>query len=428
MKAVILAAGKGLRLRPLTVTIPKPLLPIAGHPFLDHTINKLAQIGIKEVIIVIGHQADEIKQHYKEHTFGIKISFAIQKEQLGTANAFDCAKNLVGSEDFIGLNGDVLISQTDFQRFKHNIQNHPDDIFVTAKGVENPELYGVFTTSNDNLVTDIVEKSANPPSILANTGLYYFPASIFETIEDTPQSTRGEYEITDSIRLRIKKGENIWLHELQDYWLDIGMPWDLLSANELLLKEQQKTFSIAETARIDSNVTLIGSAEISPNVHIRAGSYIEGPVFIGEDAQIGPNCFIRPFTYLDRYVHIGNAVEIKNSIILEKTNISHLSYVGDSIIGRYCNFGAGTKVANLRLDNHSVKVKIKDKVIDSGYRKLGVFLGDNVKTGINASLIGGVKIGPNSAVGAGMLIQRDIGPNQLVYHDSNNRVVTKKWP
>ncbi|MFX1535466.1 MAG: bifunctional sugar-1-phosphate nucleotidylyltransferase/acetyltransferase, partial [Promethearchaeota archaeon] len=248
------------------------------------------------------------------------------------------------------------------------------------------------------------------------------------TIETTPQSVRGEYEITDSISRRIKKGENVWLYELQDYWLDIGMPWDLLSANELLLKEQQKTFSIAETAKIDSNVTLIGSVQVNSNVHIRAGSYIEGPVFIGEGSIIGPNCFIRPFTYLDKYVHIGNAVEIKNSIILEKTNVSHLSYVGDSIVGRNCNFGAGTKVANLRLDNHSVKVKIKDKVIDSGYRKLGVFLGDNVKIGINASLMGGVKIGPNSAVGAGMLIRRDIKPNQLVYSDSNNQIVTRKWP
>ncbi len=428
MKAVILAAGQGLRLRPLTATIPKPLLPIAGRPFLDHTINKLVHIGIKEVIIVIGHQADELKQHYKEHTFGIKISFTIQKEQLGTAHAFTCAKNLVSQDGFIGLNGDVLISQTDLQNFKQKILNHPNDIFVTAKGVENPELYGVFITSHNHLVTDIIEKSANPPSILANTGLYYFPASIFETIETTPQSVRGEYEITDSISRRIKKGENVWLYELQDYWLDIGMPWDLLSANELLLKEQQKTFSIAETAKIDSNVTLIGSVQVNSNVHIRAGSYIEGPVFIGEGSIIGPNCFIRPFTYLDKYVHIGNAVEIKNSIILEKTNVSHLSYVGDSIVGRNCNFGAGTKVANLRLDNHSVKVKIKDKVIDSGYRKLGVFLGDNVKIGINASLMGGVKIGPNSAVGAGMLIRRDIKPNQLVYSDSNNQIVTRKWP
>ncbi|MFX0061310.1 MAG: bifunctional sugar-1-phosphate nucleotidylyltransferase/acetyltransferase [Candidatus Hermodarchaeota archaeon] len=428
MKAVILAAGKGLRLRPLTATIPKPLLPIAGSPFLDHTINKLVQIGIKEVILVVGHQADELQQHYREHTFGIKISFTIQKTQLGTAHAFACAKNLVDQEAFIGLNGDVLISQTDLLNFKQKIDNHPDDLFVTAKGVENPELYGVFTISRDHLVTDIAEKSANPPSVLANTGLYYFPASIFETIDTTPQSARGEYEITDSISLRIKKGENVWLYELQDYWLDIGMPWDLLSANELLLKEQQKTFGISETAKIDSNVTLNGPIQIRSDAHIRGGSYIEGPVIIGESAIIGPNCYIRPFTYLDKYVHIGNAVEIKNSIILEKTKISHLSYVGDSIVGRNCNFGAGTKVANLRLDNHSVKVKIKDKVIDSGYRKLGVFLGDNVKIGINASLIGGVKIGPDSAVGAGMLIQRDIEPNQFVYRDSNNQIVTRKWP
>ncbi|MFX0090815.1 MAG: bifunctional sugar-1-phosphate nucleotidylyltransferase/acetyltransferase [Candidatus Hodarchaeota archaeon] len=428
MKAVILTAGKGLRLRPMTATIPKPLLLVAGHSFLDHTIAKLVNIGVTEIILVVGHKAQEIKKYYENHSFDVKISFITQEEQLGTAHAFACAKPLIGQEAFIGLNGDVLISQTDFEKFGEKIKSFPNDLFVSAKAMKNPEIYGVFTVSQDYLVTGIFEKSPSPPSNLVNAGLYYFPSSIFKTIDATPRSSRGEYEITESINLKLMKKESVRLYELQAYWLDIGMPWDLLSANELLLKEQEKISTIDASARIDNGATLIGSIHVGANVHIRAGAYIQGPVYIDENAIVGPNCFIRACTYLGKNVHIGNAVEIKNSIILEKTNIGHLSYIGDSVIGRYCNFGAGTKVANLRLDNRSAKVKIKNKVIDSGHRKLGVFLGDNVKTGINSSLMGGIKIGPNSAIGAGMLITRDIEPNTLVYRNSNDQIAVRKWP
>ena len=153
---------------------------------------------------------------------------------------------------------------------------------------------------------------------------------------------------------------------------------------------------------------------VEEGARIRSGVYIEGPAFIGKGSDVGPNCFIRPHTSIGRNVRIGNACEVKNSIIMDKTHIGHLSYVGDSIIGENCNLGAGTTIANYRFDGETVKMAVKDSILDTGRRKLGVVLGDDVKTGINASLMPGVKVGNNSWIGPGITVHQDVPPNTIV--------------
>ncbi|MDD3873696.1 MAG: glucose-1-phosphate thymidylyltransferase, partial [Methanosarcina sp.] len=161
---------------------------------------------------------------------------------------------------------------------------------------------------------------------------------------------------------------------------------DLLRANEYLLKSLKRNCE----GTVEPNATIKGEVLIGKGTLIRNGSYIEGPVIIGENCDIGPNCFIRPSTAIGNHVRIGNAVEIKNTIIMENTHVGHLSYAGDSIIGRGCNFGAGTKVANLPHDGKNIKVMMKGRILDSGRRKLGVIMGDDVHTGINTSINTGV--------------------------------------
>jgi bifunctional UDP-N-acetylglucosamine pyrophosphorylase/glucosamine-1-phosphate N-acetyltransferase len=165
---------------------------------------------------------------------------------------------------------------------------------------------------------------------------------------------------------------------------------------------------------IEDSVHLIGSVTIEEGVRVRSGAYIEGPAFIGQESDIGPNCYIRPHTHIGRSVHIGNACEVKNSIIMDRTKIGHLSYVGDSIICEECNFGAGTVIANYRFDARPVKMMVKDEVSSTGKIKLGVFLGDSVKTGINATLMPGVKIGNNCWIGPNVIVYRDVPPNTRV--------------
>ena len=163
-----------------------------------------------------------------------------------------------------------------------------------------------------------------------------------------------------------------------------------------------------KTATIEKYAVIKGPVHVGKNSVIRSGAYIEGPVFIGDDCVIGPNCYIRPHTVIMDSCKIGNAVEVKNSIIMSGTHIGHLSYLGDSIIGENCNFGAGTKVANLRFDDHEVKIEVKNNMVNSGRRKFGCIMGDNVKTGINVSIMPGRSIYPNAFVDAASIVRNTI--------------------
>jgi bifunctional UDP-N-acetylglucosamine pyrophosphorylase/glucosamine-1-phosphate N-acetyltransferase len=165
---------------------------------------------------------------------------------------------------------------------------------------------------------------------------------------------------------------------------------------------------------------------VAKSARIRSGAYIEGPAFIDEECDIGPNCYIRPSTSFGRKVRVGNACEIKNTIVMDFTHVGHLSYVGDSILGEHCNLGAGTVIANYRLDSRSVKMVIKDQLVDTGRRKLGAVLGDNVKTGIQSSFMPGVKVGVNSWVGPNFMVEHDLPANSMTFLKQNCEMREKK--
>jgi bifunctional UDP-N-acetylglucosamine pyrophosphorylase/glucosamine-1-phosphate N-acetyltransferase len=193
-------------------------------------------------------------------------------------------------------------------------------------------------------------------------------------------------------------------------WRDVGRPWDLLEANAHLLMETKPEI----LGEVEENVHLADSVFVAEHARIRSGAYIEGPSYIGEGSDIGPNCHIRPYTSIGRNIRIGNACEVKNCIIMDKTHIGHLSYVGDSVIGENCNLGAGTITANLRLDVKPVKMIVRDRLIDTGMAKLGVMMGDNVKTGIGALLMPGIKIGYNSWIGPNVIVNRDVPSDTIL--------------
>ena len=381
MKAVVLVAGKGTRMEPLTSGCPKVMLQVANKPILEHILNSAIEAGIEGFVFITGYLEEQIREYFGDgNKWGVSIEYVRQKEQLGTANAIGCAKGYVEGA-FLVLNGDMLIGQEDLKL----LLSRPEEAVICVKEVENPSDFGVLETEN-NKVVRIIEKPENPPTNLANAGIYLFRESIFDFIDRTRASIRNELEITDSIQMLIDSQATVGYSLLEGGWIDVGYPWDLLKANEYLLKGLEGSCE----GTVEPNATIKGQVEIGKGTLIRNGSYIEGPVIIGENCDIGPNCYIRPSTAIGNNARIGNAVEIKNTIIMENTHVGHLSYVGDSVIGRRCNFGAGTKVANLRHDGKNIKVMIKDKILDSGRRKLGVIMGDDVHTGINTSINIGV--------------------------------------
>ncbi len=424
MKAVVLAAGIGTRMRPLTFTKPKFLLPVAGKPALDHVFTLIKNAGIDEVAIVVGYGKEQIIDRYGDGSkLGLKLVYLHQKELLGTANAVSMAEDFVGGGRFLVMNGDTLVDQESLSAIlkRHEMFGSIKDFggIMATMEVDDPERFGIVFLKGEK-ISEIVEKPKRVKSRLANAGIYIFDPVIFHAIKKTKLSKRGEYELTTSIQILIDEGKAIYTSPL-NMWADIGRPWDLLVANEHFLKGQRGEIH----GKVEVGASVEDNVYVGMGSRIRSGSYILGPTYIGRDCDIGPNCFIRPYTSIGDKVRIGNAVEVKNSIVMDHTNIGHLSYVGDSVIGSHCNLGAGTTMANLRLDEKPIKMEVGGKVISSGRRKLGTIIADNVKTGINCTINVGVKIGPDSAVGPGAVVYKDIPPNTIVFVKPVTR--QKKW-
>ncbi|HEX7445884.1 MAG TPA: bifunctional sugar-1-phosphate nucleotidylyltransferase/acetyltransferase [Methanothrix sp.] len=379
MQAIILAAGEGSRMRPLTAKMPKVMLPIAGRPLLEHIILRARAAGLDSFVLVVGYGADAVRSHFGDGSrLGVRIDYAVQDRQLGTGHALMAAESQA-DDRFMVLNGDVL---PDVESLREMASG---GMAVSAIKVDDPKRYGVFV-QEEGIFRSVVEKSDNPPSNLANAGIYLFNRSIFYDLRALPLSERGEYELTDALN-RAAANEPIRIVELES-WLEIGRPWDILAANEILLKDLQPQI----LGKVEPGAALQRSVSIGQGTVVRSGAYIVGPVLIGENCDIGPNCYIRPTTCIGNNVRVGNAVEVKNSAIMSGTKIGHLSYVGDSVIGERCNFGAGTICSNLRHDKGNIKSYIKGQKTDSGRRKLGVIMGSDVMTGINTTIYPGTVI------------------------------------
>jgi len=418
VKAVVLAAGEGVRLQPLTFTRPKHMISVGGKPILEHCLDAVKACGINHVIIVVHYMADVIRQHFGSgEKFGLEIEYVEQPSVLGTGNAVSVVEPLI-EDDFVLVYGDLLFTPEALKKVLNLHSAKKPAATLAVVPVERPEDYGILEIEKDGLVKRIIEKPAREeaPSNMANAGIYTFSTEIFSKIRKIKASSRGEWEITDAIQLLIKEGGSVFAVEIpRADWFDIGRPWDLLEANRWVLNRMEhKILGFVETG---AHIT--GPVTVAETAHIRSGAYIEGPAYIGEHSDIGPNCYIRPCTSIGRKVRIGNACEIKNSIIMDGVHIGHLSYVGDSIVGENCNLGAGTITANYRLDAGTVKMMIKDKLVDSGRTKLGAVLGDNVKTGINALFMPGVKVGNNCWIGPNVVVYRDVPPNTALFLKQN---------
>ncbi|MCD6403513.1 MAG: NTP transferase domain-containing protein [Candidatus Aenigmarchaeota archaeon] len=387
MKGLILAAGKGSRMKPLTEYLPKPLLPIANKPMILYHIEKLEKLGVDEIYVVVNHNKEPL-----EKALDGRVKFLQQKEMKGTGDAVLIAKGVM-DDDFIVVFGDTYFTD-DLSSFRNL-----EECTIAAYRVQDVSRFGSLVLENGR-VKSILEKSGKGEGLIF-AGIAFFNPDVFDKLERVELSPRGEIELTD-VLLGCK------VIELKGSWMDVGYPWSLLEANELELKRRSKSLESKIEGKVEEGAIIKGYVEIGEGTVVRSGSYIEGPVVIGKNCDVGPNCYIRPYTSLGNNVRVGNACEVKNSIVMDGTKIPHQNYVGDSVIGRNCNLGAGTKIANLRFDKQTVKVNVKGKKVDTGRKKLGVIMGDNVQTGINVSIYPGVKIGSDSWIAPGTLVYEDL--------------------
>lgn len=422
LKAIILSAGEGSRMRPLTLTKPKTMLPVAGKPIIQYNIESLRDKGITDILLIVRYKEEMVRNYFGDGSdFGVNIFYKTQKDFLGTANAISYGEDFI-DDSIIVLNGDIILDDEIIHEIIKKYNYLTPDTLMLLTEVEDPSAFGVVEIENGN-IKSIVEKPKREeaPSNLVNAGIYIFNKDIFDKIRKTEISERGEYEITDSVSLQIKDNKTVIGHKTSKDWIDVGRPWELIEVNEDLIGKLKTEIK----GTIEDGAFIHGEVFLDEGSVIKAGVYIEGNVYIGKNCDIGPNSYIRGNTYFGDNVHVGNAVEIKNSIIMENTNVSHLSYVGDSVIGSNCNIAAGTNIANLRFDNATIKTKIKNQKIDSGRRKLGAIIGDSVKTGINSSFSPGVKVGHNSTIGSGVLLYEDL-PSDTRVLEKQTHIVQKK--
>ncbi len=424
MKAVLLAAGKGERLMPITATRPKHLIKIAGKPILQYSLEAVKNAGVTEAVIVTHYMGESIRGYFGEgEKVGLKLTYVEQKAILGTGNAAEVAEPYVDG-DFVLIYGDLLFGPDTVKQVLSQFKKGKTAAAMGVVPVEKPEGYGIIEQDAEGKVKRIVEKPATgkAPSNLANAGVYVFSKEVFDKTKKVNASARGEWELTDAITLLAQEGTVLAAQLPRDDWLDVGRPWDLLDANVWALQRIDHRV----LGSVEQGAHLIGQVTVAESARVRSSAYIEGPVFIDEEADVGPNCYIRAGTSLGKKVRVGNACEIKNSILMDGTHVGHLSYVGDSVLGEKCNLGAGTVMANLRLDDGQIMMMVKDQLVNTGRRKLGAVLGDNVKTGIKSLFMPGVKVGANTWVGANLMVERDLPANSIALLKQAVKVTKKK--
>ena len=400
----MLAAGRGERLWPLTENRPKHLLPVGGRPVIERTLRSLSKSGVRDVVLVINFREDKIRQEIGNgRHLGCDITYVRQRRIAGTADAIKAAKAELDREDiFLVVYGDDYYSEDALSRMVKKAAR-ADDMMIATAIVENSAGFGSLTISH-GLVRSIREKHVKGRG-LVNAGIYLLSKSIFPVVAKTRKSLRNEYELTDSLEEMLRKGQRLSAFRLEEgEWVGISYPWDLLEANRLAMDKRRPSVA----GKVEAGANLRGSVEVERGAVVKSGSYLEGPVFVGEGAVVGPNSYLRPHTALGRYVKVGSSCEVKNSIVMANTTIPHLSYIGDSIIGENCSLGAGTVTANLRFDEATVRSVVKGALVDSRRKKLGAVLGDGVRTGVNVSLLPGVKVGAGAWVGPGAAVKRDV--------------------
>jgi UDP-N-acetylglucosamine diphosphorylase/glucosamine-1-phosphate N-acetyltransferase len=396
MKAVILAAGEGSRLKPFTVTRPKVMIPVGNKPILEYVINALQESGIIDIIMVVGYKREKIMDYFGDgHKWGVNIVYVEQFQQLGTAHALRQVSHMI-NDRFLVINGDTII---DSSAIKEIVKVGSGDAAILTVTVARAHQYGVVKTQN-HLVKAILEKPKGEEiSNVVNAGVYSFSPIIFNFLESMEISERGEYEITDALRTMLNEGYTIKSVHSNATWLDALYLWNLLDMNVATLARMKADIR----GRVEEGARIIGPVTVGENSVIMAGSYIVGPVAIGDNCDIGPNSVILPSTSIGSNCTLEPFTRISSSILMNNVKVSSFGHVASSLIGEGAGIGPGfiaeSDETRIAVDNVLMKANI------------GAIIGDNTDVAGRVLMKPGRIVGVRCRIGAGAMVSDNVPDN-----------------
>jgi len=423
MRALLLAGSESKRMWPLQETCPKPLLSIGGKPIIHWMIEALAAAGVRDITISIGYRGDQINEYLgRGSELGVKIDYVVQKEPKGVAESILVAKEEFQNEKaFLVANADIIADPEIIRRAQRHYTDLKSEAVVSLTLTSTPQFYGIAVIDDQARIRRLVEKP-RPDEIqsrYAVAGIYVFRPTIFELLEKT-------HDLPAALEQLIEAGKAVNGSVWERDWVEISYPWDLIKANQFVLDKwlKGKGCFVAETADIQQPCRIEGSVHISEGVVVRPYSTIRGPTYIGPNTYIGNNALVREYTSLGSNVIIGFGVEIKNSIIGDQSKIGRLCFVGDSVVGRNADIGAGAQLVNYPVAGETITSKVLTKPEAVPLKKYGAIVGDNAILSPNVTVYPGVKIGANAIVLPGTILAEDVpshteaqSPQKVVLRD-----------
>jgi len=328
MKALVLCGGKGTRLRPLTHTLPKQLIPVANRPVVHYVMDHLHDAGVRDVGVIVAPESRiHVQDALAENPWGLSFQFLVQEQPLGLAHALVVGRDFTGADPFIMYLGDNLVG-SGVQPLVNLFVEDQADAVVLLKEVSDPRQFGVAVLDGAGRLVQLVEKPADPPSNLALVGVYVFSPAIHEAVKQITPSWRGELEITDAIQKLLGAGRRVLGKRLETWWLDCGKKDDLLEANRTVLDEWTKRQIRGE---VDAASRIVGRVALERGVQV-VRSEVRGPTVVAEGAVI-QDAFIGPYTSIGRACVIRNS-SLQHCVVLDGASVDGSERLEDSVLGR----------------------------------------------------------------------------------------------
>jgi NDP-sugar pyrophosphorylase family protein len=422
VKAVFLCGGRGKRMSPIAED--KFLIDFLGKSLLEHQIKLAYEAGLNHFVIIGNPENIARIEKISKKIPEVKVDLALQKKSLGIADALKRVEHFLQGQLLV-INPNDVFSGSAYTKIVTEAEKASAASYILGYQVQKYFPGGYLEVNSQNELLHIVEKP-NPgeePSNMVNILIHCHNNSeeLFRYIE-TARTTRDDvYEC--ALDNMVKGGHKIKVVPYSDFWAPIKYPWHIFKVMEYFLDNAQPY--TAPSARISEKANIEGKVILSDNVKVLENAVIRGPVYIGANSIIGNNALVRDYSHIGSNSVIGYSTEVKHSYIGDNCWF-HSNYIGDSIVDDNCSMGAGTVLANFRLDEGYIQIKVGDSLVDTGYDKLGAIIGRGCRIGVNASLMPGVRVGPDSFVGPQVCLREDLGANKMVLLESKYHVEDNK--